>query len=135
MLQPGQVFHCSCLQPGQVSHCSCLQPEVSQQPAGAVWVGAAALFGCWTVFGLTVRVFGLAQELSGQSLQDTERVLELHRAVTGSGLKAGIQEHVWDHPRWDLQPLKRNNDLLIVQQHTKNFKAPFKIAKAHNAPE
>lgn len=85
-----------------------------------VWVGAAALFGCWTVFGSTAQIFGVVQELSGRSLQDTEHVLELHWSVTGSGLGAGTQGHVWGHPRWDLQPSKRNEGL-IVQQHTRIF--------------
>lgn len=103
------------LQPGEVFHYSCLQPGASQGPAGAVWVGAAALFDYWTVFGLTVQVFGIARELAGQSSQDTEHVvLELHWSVTGSGLNAGTQGHVWDHPQWDWQPSKRNDNMLIV---------------------
>lgn len=79
------------------------------------------LFGCWIVSGWTVQVFGIVQELSGRSLKDTGHGLEPHWSVTGSGLSSGTQGHVWGRPRWDLQPAKRNENVLIEQQHTKTF--------------
>lgn len=65
-------------------------------------VGAAALSGYSTVFGLTAEIFVIVQELAGQSLKDTEHVvLELRCPVTGSGQNAETQGHVSGHPQWD----------------------------------
>lgn len=121
------------LQPGEVSHCPCLQPEVSQRPAGVLWVGAAAPVGRWVVFGWTEQVFGVAQGLAGQSLQDTELGLELHWSVSGSGLSAATRGHVWGHPRWDWRPPKRKEKALIVQQHSTTLMAPFRMAQPHKS--